>query len=72
MTHRIQKRKGLSWQRILPLSVALALMAGCAVGPDYIKPAAPEPSAWIEKEDPKLKSEPADFATWWTVFNDNP
>jgi NodT family efflux transporter outer membrane factor (OMF) lipoprotein len=52
------------------LSVALALMAGCAVGPDYIKPAAPEPSAWIEKEDPKLKSEPADFATWWTVFND--
>ena len=70
MTHRIQKRKGLSWQRILPLSVALALMAGCAVGPDYIKPAAPEPSAWIEKEDPKLKSEPADFATWWTVFND--
>lgn len=52
------------------MSVALALMAGCAVGPDYIKPAAPEPSAWIEKEDPKLKSEPADFATWWTVFND--
>jgi NodT family efflux transporter outer membrane factor (OMF) lipoprotein len=45
-------------------------MAGCAVGPDYIKPSAPEPRAWIEREDPKIKSEPANFAAWWEVFND--
>jgi NodT family efflux transporter outer membrane factor (OMF) lipoprotein len=55
---------------MLLLGVSLVLVAGCAVGPDYIKPAAPEPQAWIEKEDPKIKSEPADFAAWWELFND--
>jgi len=48
----------------------ILFFSGCAVGPDYVKPTAPEPKAWIEKEDPKIKSEPTDFSQWWTVFND--
>jgi len=46
------------------------ILTGCAVGPDYIKPEAPEPQKWIEEKDPLIKSEPADFGRWWTVFND--
>jgi NodT family efflux transporter outer membrane factor (OMF) lipoprotein len=40
------------------------------VGPNYVKPTAPVEPEWIEEKDPKIKSEPADFSTWWTVFND--
>ncbi|NIO12195.1 MAG: hypothetical protein GTO40_30910, partial [Deltaproteobacteria bacterium] len=52
--------------------IGLALLiSGCmTVGPDYVKPTAEEPKEWIEKEDPKIKSEPADFSQWWTVFED--
>jgi NodT family efflux transporter outer membrane factor (OMF) lipoprotein len=46
------------------------LVTGCAVGPDYIRPDAPEPQKWLEEKDPVIKSEPADFGQWWTVFND--
>ena len=50
--------------------IALALiLGGCAVGPDYIKPEVPEPPEWLEEGDPKIKSEPADFSRWWTVFD---
>jgi len=46
------------------------MLTGCAVGPDYIRPEAPEPQKWLEEQDPLIKSEPADFGRWWTVFND--
>jgi len=51
------------------ISFAL-LFTGCAVGPDYIRPDAPKPQKWLEEKDPLIKSEPADFGRWWTVFND--
>ncbi|MCK5487577.1 MAG: TolC family protein, partial [Desulfobacterales bacterium] len=52
------------------LAVAL-VMGGCTmVGPDYVKPTAPEPQEWLESIDPKIESKTADFSTWWTVFND--
>lgn len=53
----------------LVISFAL-LFTGCAVGPDYIRPEAPEPQKWLEEKDPIIKSEPADFGRWWKVFND--
>ena len=47
------------------------MITGCAVvGPDYIRPQAPEMTEWSEKKDPKIKSEPADFANWWKRLND--
>jgi NodT family efflux transporter outer membrane factor (OMF) lipoprotein len=56
---------------IFGLGVSFALLlTGCAVGPDYIRPEAPEPVKWLEEKDPVIKSEPADFGRWWTVFND--
>ncbi|UCB49711.1 MAG: TolC family protein, partial [Deltaproteobacteria bacterium] len=66
----------MSKRKIFPLCLIgitglIVFFSGCAVGPDYIKPSAPEPKAWIEKEDPKIKSEPTDFSQWWTVFDDS-
>jgi NodT family efflux transporter outer membrane factor (OMF) lipoprotein len=54
----------------VPLIALTFLLSACAVGPDYIKPSAPEQKEWIEKEDPKIKAEAADFSQWWIVFND--
>ena len=51
------------------LTLAL-LVSGCMVGPDFVKPDAEVEPGWMEKEDPRIKSEPADFSDWWTVFND--
>jgi NodT family efflux transporter outer membrane factor (OMF) lipoprotein len=52
-------------------SIAL-LLAGCAVGPDYVRPAMPLPAGF--KEDPDWKpANPSDGrmpAAWWKIFND--
>jgi NodT family efflux transporter outer membrane factor (OMF) lipoprotein len=45
-------------------------MSGCAVGPDYVKPAATEPEQWLEQNDDRVTTETEDFGQWWTVFND--
>lgn len=50
-----------------------ALAAGCAVGPDYKRPAMPVPTAFKENEDWKVAA-PADDTkrgAWWEVFNDS-
>jgi NodT family efflux transporter outer membrane factor (OMF) lipoprotein len=52
--------------------IALAIVfSGCTlVGPDYVKPTAPEAKEWLESADPKIESKEADFSDWWTVFKD--
>jgi NodT family efflux transporter outer membrane factor (OMF) lipoprotein len=56
---------------IFGLIISFALVfTGCAVGPDYVRPEAPEPQKWLDEKDPVIKSEPADLGQWWTVFND--
>ena len=50
---------------------AVMLLGGCAmVGPDFVKPEAPVQTEWMESRDPEIKTEPADYRDWWTVFND--
>ena len=39
--------------RILTLSCALATLAGCAVGPDYVRPSVDVPVAYKEAQDRK-------------------
>ena len=61
-------------------SPALLLLAGCAVGPKYVRPAAPVPPAYKEEgppatgEGPTWKAAaPADETLrgdWWTMFGD--
>jgi NodT family efflux transporter outer membrane factor (OMF) lipoprotein len=62
------RRRGGLWLAC----AASMLAAGCAVGPDYKRPAAPVPAAF--KEAPGWKqatpSDAADRGPWWTVLGD--
>lgn len=56
---------------IVPAAVALVI-AGCMVGPDYVRPAAPIPPAFKEMADWKV-AQPRDDAprgAWWDAFGD--
>jgi len=55
---------------IIGLIACSFVMGGCAVGPDYIKPSAPEPEQWLEQDDARIQSEAEDYSQWWKVFND--
>jgi len=51
----------------------LAWIAGCTVGPNYKKPAAPVPAKW-DVQEPFREAAPKDAVpktTWWTVFHDD-
>jgi multidrug efflux system outer membrane protein len=50
------------------LAIGLAL-AGCAIGPDYMRPAVPVPEAW---RDGPTRTDPASLADlpWWELFQD--
>jgi len=55
----------------LGLLIVLLVISGCAmVGPDYVKPEAPEPEQWLESNEPEFKTEETNFSDWWTVFKD--
>src|SRR5262245_40238892 len=43
---------------------------GFKVGPNYQRPPAPLAPAWIDAANPRVKSGPADYSAWWTVFGD--
>ncbi|MHC4477801.1 MAG: efflux transporter outer membrane subunit [Planctomycetota bacterium] len=65
----------ISQKKMLPgclifIITSIFIIGGCAAGPDYIQPQVPEPKKWMEQEDPKVKTKPADVSQWWTVFND--
>lgn len=53
--------------RLTPLAVALAL-AGCAIGPDYVRPASPLPDSYGASA---VAAAPAAVdAQWWRLFDD--
>jgi NodT family efflux transporter outer membrane factor (OMF) lipoprotein len=43
---------------------------GFKVGPNYQRPPAPLASTWIDAKNPRVKSEAADYSSWWRVFHD--
>jgi NodT family efflux transporter outer membrane factor (OMF) lipoprotein len=47
-------------------------MAGCTVGPDYVKPQLSTPKAFHETEalTPQQEATPVSLNTWWTGFKD--
>ena len=50
----------------------LAILAGCAIGPDYVRPPAPVPESFKEAKGWKA-AEPRDDllrGKWWEVYND--
>ena len=59
-------------QRPIAIATAAALLAGCAVGPDYHRPAAPVPARFKEAEGwkPAEPREAASGSSWWSVYED--
>jgi len=53
-------------------ALAFAALAGCSVGPDYEKPAAPAPEKFKEAEGwkPAQPREVESGQPWWSVFDD--
>src|SRR4029453_3505723 len=58
--------------RLLVPLLALAL-AGCMVGPDYVRPTAPTPTSYNEADRGWKVAQPADTSprgSWWEAYND--
>jgi len=53
-----------------PLIVMLVISGCTMVGPDYVKPEAPQPEKWLESNEPEIKTEDTNVRDWWTVFHD--
>jgi NodT family efflux transporter outer membrane factor (OMF) lipoprotein len=51
---------------------ALALLAGCALGPDYERPDAPTPVAYKEQDGwkPSLPQDSLERGPWWAIYHD--
>ncbi len=56
--------------RAILLVFLASLLSGCAVGPEYVRPAAPDLSAWSTADSPAIRSGTGDLGHWWQVFND--
>ena len=57
-------------QSIVMMTACLALLAGCAVGPDYQPPKANVSAQWTSPLAGGETNGPADLAAWWKNFND--
>lgn len=59
-------------KRTLFMLAATGLLAGCAVGPDYIRPAAPMPDRYLGQTaiEQRHAASTADLIAWWGGFGD--
>ncbi len=58
---------------VFALILASILLAGCAVGPKYHRPAVQTPGVYRDlRDDPQAQAQAASFADlpWWQVFQD--
>jgi NodT family efflux transporter outer membrane factor (OMF) lipoprotein len=59
-------------KRTLAMFIVASLSAGCAVGPDYIRPDTPLPERYLGQAavDQRHATASADLIAWWTGFGD--
>src|SRR5271170_566599 len=54
---------------IVTISLGLSL-AACAVGPDFVSPAAPLADNFTAANDRSLRTDRQDYRDWWRAFRD--
>lgn len=58
-------------RRCVPVAALAVLLAGCTVGPDYLRPAAALPDAFTVTAPEQVKQPEAPIKKdWWTLFQD--
>ena len=57
-------------RKLAASSLVLALLTGCAVGPDYKKPPVTAPDAYREVQGPPAPAASVADQPWWDVFGD--
>ncbi len=55
------------WVRWIVLMLALA---GCTVGPDFVRPKAPVLDQWSQTDGAVLSQKPVERIRWWEAFDD--
>jgi NodT family efflux transporter outer membrane factor (OMF) lipoprotein len=56
---------------LLPTALAVMLaLAGCTVGPDFVRPKAPVLDQWSQADGAVLSQKPAERIRWWEAFGD--
>jgi outer membrane protein TolC len=65
------KRRSKAWAGFSAVTLSLGMVA-CTVGPDYLRPKAPEPVAYKELKGWKRAApiDDRDRGPWWLVFKD--
>jgi NodT family efflux transporter outer membrane factor (OMF) lipoprotein len=69
---RVAFRVRIEPGRLALIGLMLALMTGCTVGPNYVRPPAQVPASYKELEGWKV-AQPKDHlirGAWWKIFND--
>ncbi len=58
--------RGIAW---LALFVTFFL-SGCSVGPNFSRPDVAVSTNWLDADDWRVKTAPAEYKNWWKAFND--
>lgn len=55
------------WQTLFIFAL---LLSGCMIGPDFTRPPTKVSATWLDADDQRVRTEPAEYRNWWRVFDD--
>jgi NodT family efflux transporter outer membrane factor (OMF) lipoprotein len=62
--------RGASCSHLLVMASLVLSLAACAVGPDFVSPAAPLTDSFSGTNSRSLKTDRQDYRDWWLAFHD--
>ena len=72
-SHEVSGRRGRLSPGFIAAIIAAAFAAGCTVGPNYVKPKAEVPPAYVETPASWKQAQPSDAiekGKWWEIYQD--
>jgi NodT family efflux transporter outer membrane factor (OMF) lipoprotein len=62
--------RGSKRSRLVVLALLILPLAACAVGPDFVSPAAPISDNFVGANNRSIKANDGDYRDWWRTFRD--
>ena len=62
--------RGSKRSRLVVLALLILPLAACAVGPDFVPPAAPLSENFVGANNRSIKTNDGDYRDWWHTFHD--